>query len=335
MKLIFPRRRRNLWIIPFLTLCLFACNLISLNSAGPTQESFGTTYTPDLGIQPSAPLASPTRTATFPIALFTETNVPTKTERSPETSTPHPTTVVPTSSPTATYSEKLVIGKSVLGSPLEVYRFGTGPTHRMIIAGIHGGAELNTIALADELIQHLQENSDLVPRNITLYYLRSLNPDGEMRTQGPEGRANENGVDLNRNWDALWEAEPDLSGCWASLVLSTGDYPHSEPETQALAAFLLENDIEALISYHSAGQGIYAGGQQPADPDSVRLAQYLSNASGYVYPPIDAGCTYTGQLIDWAAQQGIAAVDVELPNKWENQFDINLKLLNAFLNWVR
>jgi hypothetical protein len=92
--------------------------------------------------------------------------------------------------------------------------------------------------------------------------------------------------------------------------------------------------IEALISYHSAGQGIYAGGQPP-DPDSVRLAEELSAVSGYPYPPIDAGCVYTGQLIDWAVQQGIAAVDIELPNKWETHFEVNLEVLQAFLKWVR
>ena len=36
--------------------------------------------------------------------------------------------------------------------PLEVYRFGTGPDVRVMIAGIHGGYEWNTVALADALI---------------------------------------------------------------------------------------------------------------------------------------------------------------------------------------
>jgi predicted deacylase len=318
-----------------LVLWLLACNLLSLPAAEPTPEALGRSDPPEPDIQSPAELATSTAPAAAPSGFPAATSLPAPTERGTGTATPSSTAVVWTSSPTAAYAEKLVIGESVLGFPLEVYRFGNGATARMVVAGIHGGAELNTIALADELIQYLTENPDFIPQNVTLYYLRSLNPDGEMRAQGPEGRANANGVDLNRNWEALWEAEPDLSGCWAYLKLSTGDYPQSEPETQALAAFLLENPIEALISYHSAGQGIYAGGQQPADPDSVRLAQYLSNASGYIYPPIDAGCAYTGQLIDWAAQHGIAAVDVELPNKWETQSEVNLKLLEAFLDWVK
>jgi predicted deacylase len=279
--------------------------------------------------EPKPRLAS---TLTATVISYTHTPLPSKTTTPTGTDMVTPTIEPPTITPTTSYSERILIGTSVLSNPLEVYRFGYGPIRRMIVAGIHGGAELNTIELADELIQYLQDNPSLVPPDMTLYLLRSLNPDGELRVSGPEGRANQNGVDLNRNWDAFWQAEPDLSGCWSVYTLSTGEYPHSEPETQALATFLLDMEIDAFISYHSAGQGIYAGGQ-PADPDSIRLAKRLSEVSGYLYPPIDAGCVYTGQLIDWAVQQGIAAVDIELPNKWETQLDVNIMILEAFLVW--
>ena len=95
-----------------------------------------------------------------------------------------------------------------------------------------------------------------------------------------------------------------------------------------------EYEIDALISYHSAGQGIYAGGQ-PAHNDSIQLAQRISEVSGYLYPPIDAGCNYTGQLVDWAVQKDIAAIDIELPNKWETQYLVNLDVVEAFLKWER
>jgi serine/threonine-protein kinase len=44
------------------------------------------------------------------------------------------------------------------------------------------------------------------------------------------------------------------------------------------------------------------------------------------------------KVIDYGTEEGppyLVAVEVELPNKWETQFDINLKLLSAFLNWVK
>ena len=70
----------------------------------------------------------------------------------------------------------------------------------MIVAGIHGGYESNTIELADELIDYLDNYPEIVPPDQTLYILRALNPDGLARSKGFGGRANENNVDINRNF---------------------------------------------------------------------------------------------------------------------------------------
>lgn len=249
------------------------------------------------------------------------------------TATATPTrTATPSVTPQAYFEGPIVIGTSVSGRPLEVYRFGTGPSKRMIIAGIHGGWEWNTILLADQLITILTGRPDLVPEGVTLYLLRSMNPDGEARGDGVYARANENGVDLNRNFPALWRKDSPRRGCWALLELSPGRTPASEPETLAVMAFLLEAEIEALISYHSAGLGIFPGGQPP-DPASVRLAGQVAEVSDYPYPPIDTGCQYTGQLIDWASQQGIASLDIELTNHQDTDLRQNLRIVERFLNW--
>lgn len=203
----------------------------------------------------------------------------------------------------------------------------------MIVAGMHGGYEWNTIALADQLIAHLRVHPDMIPPDTTLYLLRSLNPDGEARGRDIYARANENNVDLNRNWPSLWQADWPPEGCWNALLpLSGGDYAGSEPETQALLAFLENHAIEALINYHSAALGIFPGGQPP-DPASEDLAAALALVSGYPYPPIDTGCLYTGQLIDWASEHGIAAVDIELSTHSNTDFARNLALLETFLAW--
>ena len=108
----------------------------------------------------------------------------------------------------------------------------------MIVAGIHGGYEWNTIALADQLTTILPGRPDLIPHDVTLFILRSLNPDGDARSHDIYGRANENGVDLNRNWPAHWQAEWPRNGCWDMLPITAGTYPASEPETLALMRFL-------------------------------------------------------------------------------------------------
>ena len=263
------------------------------------------------------------------VASPTATIEATDTPAPSATPTPQPSI---TPSPIAFSDGPIVIGESVTGRPIEVYRFGSGPRKLLIIAGMHGGYEWNTIALADEMILLVRGRPDWIPKEVTLYILRSLNPDGEARAQGIHGRTNENGVDLNRNFPALWKIEWSIHGCWRYLPVTGGPYPASEPETLAVMQFMLDEEISALINYHSAALGIFPGGQPP-DAYSISLAEAIASVSDYPYPPIDTGCIFTGQLIDWASLQGIAAVDIELTNHRDTDLIQNLDILHAFLLW--
>lgn len=260
-----------------------------------------------------------------PTAMSAVTPAPPATPLPEPTPTPQPIATIPS-------TEQRVIGYSVEGRPLEVFSFGNGLRARMIVAGIHGGYEWNTIALADDLVAVLRARPELIPPDMTLHILRSLNPDGEARSRSYDGRVNANRVDLNRNFPSHWQQTWPIEGCWSYTHVSPGAHAGSEPETQGLMAFLLDQDVEALISYHSAALGIFPGGQPP-DPDSVTLAGALASVSDYPYPPIDTGCQYTGQLIDWAADQGIAAVDIELANHRDTDLWQNMQILEAFLQW--
>ncbi len=286
---------------------------------------------------PAAPAAA---TAT-PTAAHTVTSIPlpprTATRTASSTPTRVPSKMAPatgTTAGTATAPGEINIGQSVAGRPLVVTQFGSGPVVRLIVAGIHGGNEWNTIALADELMSHLAENPERVPSDVTLYVLRALNPDGEARGTGIYARANENNVDLNRNWPSRWQPDWSRDGCWKYLRLSGGSEAGSEPETQALMRFMLDYGVDAVISYHSAALGIFAGGQPP-DEASLRLADEVAAVSDYPWPPLDFGCVYSGQLIDWASEQGIAALDVELTNHRDTDLEQNLRILDVFLAWRR
>jgi predicted deacylase len=225
-----------------------------------------------------------------------------------------------------------MIGHSGEGRALEVYRFGNGEHERLMVAGIHGGDEWNTVTLANQLIQHLDQNPGIIPDDVTLYVLPNLNPDGEARAHDKYGRLNHNGVDLNRNFPVNWKRDWDRSGCWNSLPTSGGTEPGSEAETQALMKFIDEHDIQALISYHSAALGIFPGGS-PWEEDSIRLAEALAGVTSYPFPPIDTGCVYSGTLADYAVSAGIAAVDLELTNHFDTDFDQNLQALDVLLNF--
>jgi murein peptide amidase A len=228
-----------------------------------------------------------------------------------------------------------IIGFSVGGRPIEVYTFGNGEKQYLIVAGIHGGYEGNTIALANELIPYIIDNPDVISADTTLYIIRDMNPDAEARSNDEDGRVNNHGVDLNRNFPSdNWTADWDRDGCWVLRPTKGGDYGGSEPETRAVMNFIASHQIRALISYHSAALGIFPGGT-PWEPASIRLAGKLGKATGYPYPPVDTGCKYTGTLADWAVENGArAAVDMELSTHKSTDFDNNLRALEVLLNFV-
>jgi hypothetical protein len=280
----------------------------------------------DLAAYPALTRSSPTVRPASPTTL-----APSSTPRLAPSWTPRPTrTSFVVELPFT--SGAFIIGSSVAGRPIDVYRYGTGPVERLIVAGIHGGSEANTTQLAYELMNYISEHPDVIPGDVTLYILPCLNPDGAARSQDASGRVNDNGVDLNRNWDAYWQADWPRDGCWNQGPSTAGVHAMSEPETIALANFIRGHHFDAILSYHSAALGIFAGGQPPLEASS-RLAEAVAAVSPYPYPPLDTGCLYTGGFIDWAANQGIAALDIELATNVGTDLEINLAILNAFLAW--
>ena len=278
----------------------------------------------------------PTITSTFTLAA-SQTLLPTPTLPSTDTLTPSDTptaTQTPTETLTAIpFSEgPITIGKSVKGLPLEVYRFGTGSTERLIVAGMHGGDEYNTVELAEQLMEYIGKYPEVIPSDVSLYILHDLNPDGVARALNYLGRANANGVDLNRNWPANWQKDWPRVGCWTTTFVTGGTGPASEPETKALMAFIQSHHFDALINYHSAALGIFPGGI-PISDSSKSLAQAVADVTTYHYPALNTGCDYTGGMVDWTANQGIGSLDLELTNHTDTDFDMNLRVLNVFLNW--
>lgn len=276
----------------------------------------------------------------FPIQQFTPTSNAAPTSYFLPTLTPNPfytPYVFETSTPFVLENGPApsIIGYSLAGRPIEVYTFGNGEREYLIVAGIHGGYEYNTISLANELITYINEHPEVIPSDVTLYIIRNMNPDGEARAHGVDGRVNNNGVDLNRNFPTEnWVADWNRDGCWIYRPTTGGLYGGSEPETRTVMSFVEPRAITALISYNSAALGVFPGGA-PWTEESKRLAKALAKATGYPYPPIDTGCVYTGTLADWAVENGVgAAVDMELRDHKNTDFAENLKALKVFLSFV-
>jgi hypothetical protein len=227
-----------------------------------------------------------------------------------------------------------IIGYSVEGRPIQVYSFGQGELHYLIVAGIHGGYEGNTVDLANQMLVYLSSHSEAISGGATLYIIPDMNPDAVARGRNASARVNDNGVDLNRNFPTHnWVEDWDHSNCWNERPTTGGIAPGSEPETRAVANFIMGHRIHAMISYHAAALGVFPGGD-PWQPASEKLAEMLSNATSYPYPPLDIGCVYTGTLADWAVENGVgAAVDMELANHKDPDFLRNLKALRVLVNF--
>ena len=288
-------------------------------------------------VNANAPTARQTGKIIFATVIEQSSVTPVPPPTSRPTITPWPT---PLPGPSITpmvlpASNQIVIGYSIEKRPQQVFRFGQGSINKLILAGIHGGSEWNTIELADQLIGYLGDNPKRIPDDTTLFILRDINPDGTARAHGVDGRVNANGVDLNHNWPYNWKEDWPRDGCWIWRKVTGGISPGSEPEVQNVIKFIDSIKPSALISYHSAALGIFPGGK-PNFPPSINLAASIAEVSNYPYPPIDTGCDYSGNLTDWAANtRGIPSIDIELTNHTDTDFDQNLRVLQAFLAWKK
>ncbi len=227
-----------------------------------------------------------------------------------------------------------LIGYSMQGRPIDVYTFGQGENQYLAVAGIHGGYEGNTVDLANQLIVYITGHPEAINSGSTLYIIPDMNPDATARGRNVDARVNENGVDLNRNFPSSnWVADWDHENCWNDRPTTGGAYGGSEPETRAVMGFIASHRILAMISYHSAALGIFPGGV-PWEAASKDLARNLSRVTGYPYPPRDIGCIYTGTLADWAVEHNVgAAVDMELANHRDPDFQQNLRALKVLLSF--
>lgn len=126
-------------------------------------------------------------------------------------------------------------------------------------------------------------------------------------------KSNANGVDLNRNFDALWENYQDHLG-HRSADHYKGTAPESEIESKALADLTRKVKFDATISYHTQGQVIYWNfGQKGALKDmTLNFANKARQRTGY---RIDGNFQSldTAGYKDWAIMKmGIPSLTIEV-----------------------
>lgn len=226
-------------------------------------------------------------------------------------------------------SSAIIVGYSVDGAPITARQLGDGERVILMVGGMHGGWEANTVALINDLTAHFESHPEDIRPGIRLVFVPVVNVDGLGRGRTPEGRFNTNGVDLNRNWGCDWSPE----AVWRSQPVNAGTGPLSEPETAALAAFIQRLQPAAALFYHSAAGGVYAGNCR-GDHGSAAMGAVLGEATGYSYGEAFSAYTVTGTAATWADGLGIPAADVELASWTAPELSRNLAGIMALQTWL-
>ena len=219
--------------------------------------------------------------------------------------------------------KKVIIGTSVSGYDIVALKFSDNvnidePEPEVLLTFCIHGDEDNPEQVAMKLARSLcldynsdPQITDLI-NNREIWIIAVMNPDG-LRGINWWNRPNANGVNLNRNYGYMWNAED----------FDPNEY--SEPETKAARDFILSRNFNIMIDYHSGLQGIiYPWYYKGADsPDKIEI-EYLANQYDVVsgYPEDDFAVTAgfdlyptNGALVEFCyGSLGIYAFSVELMN---------------------
>ncbi len=160
---------------------------------------------------------------------------------------------------------ELVLGKTVLGRPIEAVHFAPPSYARarppaILFGAIHGDEPVSQLMLerlADELIER--------PPGRETWIIPCVNVDGTMAGT----RNNANDVDLNRNFASTsWGTERRPS-------YNPGTAAEDQPEAQALVALIDRVGAERLIAVHATYRMVNWDGRGEA------LAKDMSERCGY------------------------------------------------------
>jgi predicted deacylase len=190
----------------------------------------------------------------------------------------------------------MVIGESVQGEPIVARRFGApdAAVRVVVIGEIHGNESAGRA-----VISKISEKLKVRSTRATFWLVTTMNPDGHAAGT----RTNANGVDLNRNFPALWI--PQGRG----TVQYSGDGPGSESETAAMMAFLKQVKPTAVVVFHQPLDAVDLG-----YPRSHAAAKAFGRWMGMdVWSIPCGGRPCHGTLTDWVdARLKAVGLTVEL-----------------------
>ncbi|KAG8225683.1 hypothetical protein J437_LFUL001715 [Ladona fulva] len=266
--------------------------------------------------------------------------------------------------------ETVVIGTSTEGRPLKLMKISTGGETKPAIwidGGLHGREWISPATVTYillQLVEFREKHANLLEK-LDWYILPVANPDGyeyshvhdrlwrktrsralhtKKRRPSPsfglwntKSRTKDQcvGTDANRNWDFHWkEVGSSSNPCHENFA---GDKPFSEPETAAIADFIMKHSrrIKMFLSLHSYSQMWlipwgYSENEKPKDYyDMYILAEKgvkaLKSVKGTDYllgTAAELMYISSGASDDWA--KGVAGIKyaytIELPDTGAHGF---------------
>ena len=229
------------------------------------------------------------------------------------------------------------IGRSVLGKPLQVIRFGTGQKEVFYCAAIHAN-EWITSPLLMKFLETLSKsyvnnlpifgvNARELFSDVSLYLMPMINPDGVDLVTGalsenswayrnakqiannfpdipfPSGwKANIEAIDLNLQFPAGWEQAREIKYAQGFNKPAPRDFvgygPLTAPEAVALYTFTLRHNFSIMLTYHTQGRVIYYQYQNQTPPGSQELANRFAELSGYSTEQVPESSSFAGYK-DW------------------------------------
>ena len=190
------------------------------------------------------------------------------------------------------YAADLVAGHSVEGRAIPVHVRGLGPDVCLVMATIHGDESAGT-PLLQRLLAHLEGHPELL-RGRRVVVMPVANPDGLANGT----RANANGVDVNRNFEAPGRRDGGRYGAGAL----------SEPEAVAVRGVVRQFGPSRVLSLHQPLACVDWDG--PAEGIARRVAAAADL-------PLRKLGTRPGSMGAWAQASGLALVTLELPPRVE------------------
>ncbi len=248
--------------------------------------------------------------------------------------------------------ERQVLGKSILGEEIELYKIGRGKRN-ILLVGTHHGSEHITASLLYKLLNDISCSNgkvfdidkELFFGMYTFFIIPMLNPDGaelsivgefdnplrDRQIKMSENRnflhwnSNARGVDLNHNYSVGFREYKEIErkrNIIAGATRYSGEYPESEPESRALANLVRTVDFALSVSLHSQGEEIYCFPNIDSSKNNslklqsaetaLKCGKYMAKSLGYVISKPTGTASYGGFSDFTGAELGIPSLTVEV-----------------------